>query len=213
MANAFTPCPVCSPARASFHTGRIPSAHGIHDHIGEQNVGAGHPGIAGQVSLAEVLQGQGYQTGLVGKWHLNHFRRPPPGWDTWFSNATGTNARFGAQPFYEDSRRVELFGNQAHHLADRAVHFLRERDLSRPFYLFVGLTNTHTPHTGEPERWVQRYGEGTFADLPDMPPSRAHGRPRFHYPTDRAERREANAQYYAAVSVIDSACSEFEPPG
>ena len=81
MENAFTPCPVCSPARASFHTGRIPSAHGIHDHIGEQNVGAGHPGIAGQTSLAEVLQGQGYQTGLVGKWHLNHFREPPPGWD------------------------------------------------------------------------------------------------------------------------------------
>ena len=203
MENAFTPCPVCSPARASFHTGRIPSAHGIHDHIGEQNVGAAHPGIAGQTSLAEVLQGQGYQTGLVGKWHLNHFREPPPGWETWFSNATGTNARFGAQPFYEGSRRVELHGNQAHHLADRAVHFLRERDRRRPFYLFLGFTNTHAPHTGEPERWVQRYRECSFADLPDMAPSRAHGRPRFRYPTDPAERREANAQYYAAVSVID----------
>ena len=101
MENAFTPCPVCSPARASFHTGRIPSAHGIHDHIGEQSAGAGHPGIAGQTSLAEVLQGQGYQTGLVGKWHLNHFRQAPPGWDMWFSNAIGTNARFRAQPFYE----------------------------------------------------------------------------------------------------------------
>ena len=55
--------------------------HGIHDHIGEQSVGAGHPGIAGQTSFAEVLQGQGYQTGLVGKWHLNHFRQPPPGWE------------------------------------------------------------------------------------------------------------------------------------
>ena len=142
MENAFTPCPACSPARASFHTGRIPSAHGIHDHIGEQNVGAAHPGIAGQTSLAEVLQGQGYQTGLVGKWHLNHFREPPPGWETWFSNATGTNARFGAQRFYEGNRRVELHGNQAHHLADRAVSFLRERDRGRPFYLFVGLFMT-----------------------------------------------------------------------
>ena len=203
MENAFTPCPVCSPARASFHTGRIPSAHGIHDHIGEQSAGAGHPGITGQTSLAEVLQGQGYQTGLVGKWHLNHFREPPPGWETWFSNATGTNARFGAQPFYEGSRRVERYGNQAHHLADRAVRFLRERDRGRPFYLFVGFTNTHAPHTGEPERWVQRYRECSFADLPDLPPSGAHGRPRFRYPTDPDQRREANAQYYAAVSVID----------
>ena len=203
MENAFTPCPVCSPARASFHTGKIPSAHGIHDHIGELNGGAGHPGISGQTSLAEVLQGQGYQTGLVGKWHLNHFRQPPAGWDTWFSNATGTNARFGAQPFYEGSRQVELYGNQAHHLADRAVRFLRERDRSRPFYLFVGFTNTHAPHAGEPERWVQRYRDCGFADLPDLPPSRAHGALRFRYPTDPDERREASAQYYAAVSVID----------
>ena len=167
------------------------------------NAGAEHPGITGQTSLAEVLQGQGYQTGLVGKWHLNHFREPPPGWETWFSNATGTNARFGAQPFYEGNRRVELYGNQAHLLADRAVRFLRERDRGRPFYLFVGFTNTHAPHIGEPERWVQRYRECTFADLPDVPPSGVHGRPRFRYPTDPAERREANAQYYAAVSVID----------
>ena len=191
MENAFTPCPVCSPARASFHTGRIPSAHGIHDHIGEQSAGAGHPGIAGQTSLAEVLQGHGYETGLVGKWHLKHFRQSPSGWETWFSNATGTNARFGAQPFYEGRRRVELYGNHAHHLADRAVRFLRERDRSRPFYLFVGFSNTHAPHTGEPERWVQRDRECSFADLPDVPTSRAHGRPRFHYPTDPAERREA----------------------
>ena len=120
-----------------------------------------------------------------------------------FSNATGTNARFGAQPFYEGSRRVERYGNQAHHLADRAVRFLRDRDRDRPFYLFVGFTNTHAPHTGEPERWVQRYRECSFADLPNVPPSGAHGRPRFHYPTDPDRRREANAQYYAAVSVID----------
>ena len=90
-----------------------------------------------------------------------------------------------------------------HHLADRAVRFLRERDRQRPFYLFVGFTNTHTPHEGEPERWVQRYRECSFADLPDVPKSRTHGRLRFHYPADPAERREANAQYYAAVSVID----------
>src|SRR6478609_12186859 len=35
MANAFTTCPVCSPARASFFTGRMPSQHGIHDWIEE----------------------------------------------------------------------------------------------------------------------------------------------------------------------------------
>lgn len=38
MANAFTPCPVCSPARACFHTGRFPSQVGIHDWIDADNL-------------------------------------------------------------------------------------------------------------------------------------------------------------------------------
>ena len=41
---AFTPTPVCSPARASFYTGRYPSQHGIHDWIQEIDAGKDHPG-------------------------------------------------------------------------------------------------------------------------------------------------------------------------
>jgi choline-sulfatase len=33
--NAYTPSPVCSPARASFFTGQVPSQHGIHDYLAE----------------------------------------------------------------------------------------------------------------------------------------------------------------------------------
>jgi choline-sulfatase len=203
MANAFTPCPVCSPARASFHTGRMPSAHGIHDHIGELKNGKDHPGIRGQTSLAEVLQERGYYTGLVGKWHLNHFWESPPGFDVWFSNATGTNARFGTQPFFEGDQRVEGFGNQANIITDRALRFLRERDTARPFFLFVGYTNTHTPHIDEPDRWVNYYRKKTFSHLPNETASGVHGASKFVYPDDPDTRHEASAQYYSAVSLID----------
>jgi len=37
--NFFVATPVCSPSRATFLTGRIPSQHGVHDWIGEGNVG------------------------------------------------------------------------------------------------------------------------------------------------------------------------------
>jgi len=203
MANAFTPCPVCSPARACFHTGRIPSAHGIHDHINEPDRGKDHPGIQGQMSLAEILKNRGYYTGLIGKWHLNHFWQSPPGFDAWFSNATGTNARFGPQPFYESDQRVEFFGNQAHILTDRALRFLHKRDTERPFFLFVGYTNTHTPHIQEPDRWVNYYCKKKFADLPVETASGVHGANKFVYPDDPEARHEASAQYYSAVSVID----------
>jgi len=57
MDRAFTPCPVCSPARASFFTGKMPSAHGVHDHIAENAAGSGHPGIGAQKTIARHLRG------------------------------------------------------------------------------------------------------------------------------------------------------------
>ena len=36
MENAYTPIPVCSPARASFLTGLLPSQHGVHDYLSSQ---------------------------------------------------------------------------------------------------------------------------------------------------------------------------------
>ena len=203
MANAFTPCPVCSPARASFHTGKIPSAHGIHDHINEADKGKDHPGIRGQTSLAQVLQDQGYYTGLVGKWHLNHFWESPPGFDIWFSNAKGTNARFGPQPFYEGNQHTERHGNQAHILTDRSLQFLQERDQDQPFFLFVGYTNTHTPHIDEPDRWTNYYRKKDLTNLPNMAATGVHGATKFQYPKEPDARHEATAQYYSAVSLID----------
>jgi choline-sulfatase len=201
--SAFTPSPVCSPARASFFSGKIPSAHGIHDWIEELGVGKDHPGLGGQTTLAARLQRSGYLTGLAGKWHLNHFQKKPPGFDVWFTSALGTNACFGDQPFYEDDKLLALHGHQATHLTDRALRFLRDRDRQKPFFLFVGYTNTHTPHSGEPERLAAPYRRARFDDLPDEQPSPVHGWPRFPMPRDPAQRREQLAQYYAAVSMID----------
>ena len=65
MRNAFTTCPVCSPARASFFTGRMPSQHGIHDWIEESKQAYAAPWLEGQTLLPELLRGVGYHTGLV----------------------------------------------------------------------------------------------------------------------------------------------------
>ena len=203
MNHAFTPCPVCSPARACFFTGKFPSGHGIHDHIAEESVGQDHPGVASQTTIAQRLQENGYYTGLVGKWHLNHFRTKPSGFDEWFTQANGTNAQFRAQDYFENDRKLSHFGNQAIHLTDRALQFLRSRDGSKPFFLFVGYTNTHRPHMGEPERLVRHYRQCTFSDIPVEEHQAFRGAVRRTIPIDLAERREDLAQYYAAVNLID----------
>jgi arylsulfatase A-like enzyme len=203
MDRAFTPGPVCSPARASFWTGRIPSGHGVHDWIHEPDEG-GHPGIRGQNTLAQRLHHAGYQTALCGKWHCGHFTEQQPGFDTWFTLANGTNARFGNQPFIEgNGTRVEHHGHQATFITDRALRFLGESDRDRPFFLFVGYTDTHTPHAGSPERLVSRYRGASFSDIPREEPSPAHGQVRLALHPDPAKRHESLAQYYASVSMID----------
>lgn len=208
MAHAFCPLPVCSPARASFWTGRIPSAHGIHDWIGEPSESEDLPTIEGQKTLARHLKDAGYRTGLVGKWHCGSYWRKQDGFDTWFTSALGTNARFGPQAYYEDEERQQFHGHQETILTDRAIRFLGECD--QPFFLFVGYTNTHTPHDGEREAVVDAYRNCRFTDIPRETYNGENGHARIAtFDPDEPERREQLAQYYAAVDVIDRGISRI----
>lgn len=210
MDRAFCPLPVCSPARASFWTGLIPSAHGIHDWIHDGERDDSLPTIEGKKTLARFLKDAGYRTGLVGKWHCGSFWHKQDGFDTWFTSAKGTNARFGEQAYYEDETLRSYHGHQETLLTDRAVRFLRENGKTGdnpapdPFFLFVGYTNTHTPHSGENEAVVNRYRRCSFNDIPDVPYNGEHGHPRIApFRRSDPDRREQLAQYYASVHVID----------
>jgi len=197
---AFTPCPVCSPARASFWTGKVPSAHGIHDHIANPD----HPGITGQRNLAEKLSAAGYQTGLCGKWHA-HARgdTPQPGFDFWFSQWGGTNAKFGSQPFSENGERRDFHGHQAPIITDAAIRFVREAAEDQPFFLFVGFTETHSPFATLPERLVEAHRDDSFSDVAREPLVSCHGTASTPAPEDEREFREKLCQYYASVELID----------
>lgn len=205
MTHAFTPCPVCSPARASFWTGHIPSRHGIHDHIAEANVGRDHPGLTGQVNLGMRLQEAGYRTGFVGKWHCQASWNVHEGFDFWFSLAHGTQARFGDHHFNDNGIRVEDHGHQAVRITDAALRFLRQprRSPDEPWFCYVGYTNTHSPFSGEPERLAEHYRGCSFDDIPNEPFALCHGESKRIRPETPAQSHESRAQYYAAVSMID----------
>ncbi len=202
---ATSPNPVCSPARASFWTGRIASHHGVHDWLKEPDETHPHPAISGQENLASHLKTAGYQTAMIGKWHAGDYVRAMPGFDLWFTSLMGTNATFKEQAYIENGERLRFFGHQEQFLTDRAIRYLREdRDPGAPFMMFVGYSNTHTPHQQEGAPLTHHYRKSDFRDIPRETYQGEHGHARVApFDLEEADRLESLAGYYAAVECID----------
>ncbi len=208
MAQTFTTCPVCSPARASFWTGRMPSQHGIHDWINEQGPNLNHANLRGQTLLSELLHDAGYYTGLVGKWHCGSEREPHPGFDSWFSYWVSQYPHRGELHFSDQGKLLVENGQQSPLLTNHAIEFLRkhQRDPAvsdKPFFLYVGYVDTHSPHKDAPDDLVQQYESATFKDIPDEKFAECHGVNLDPKAPNPKRERERLINYYAAVSSID----------
>ena len=194
MENAFTPTPVCSPARASLLTGLTPSQHGIHDYIAMRF--DRRDWLAGLPTLPQLLQNAGYRTGLCGKWHIGNEDSPAPGLDSWFSIGSAYPfLHFGAREFCDQGRMTRLEGSIDDIVTERAGTFLQADD-ERPFFLLVGLTAPHSPWDGHPQRFVDQYSDTDFVDIPDgesYPFGELAGE---SLSVDRRREREHTAQYY-----------------
>ncbi len=205
MDNAFTPCPVCSPARASFWTGLYPSQHGVHDHLAEDDPEVGAtPWLQGIPTLADYLRAAGYRSAMCGKWHCGAGETPKSGFDYWYSSWRKTPKYNTMTHKYSDQGQVvERTGYDTRIITDAAIDFLRGRDGEKPVFLFIGYATAHNPWINRDEGLVARYRNASFGDIPDDSPF-AFGEPGRH-PVAPDDPGEALAQYYASVTMIDEA--------
>ncbi len=213
FANASSPSPVCSPARASLLTGRLPSQHGIHDFLSETGTDE-RDWLADEILLPKVLRDAGYFTSLVGKWHLSGSGRPPAGvFDRWLSYdvaAEGWRNQYlhrGPVHLLDNGEPVTVDGFQTAELTRSAIKIIGHRPQDRPFFMLFAPTETHAPFEGHPDDWVDRYRAASFADIPRgesslLPPNGAASL----FPDDPTEML---AQYYAAVSAQDAWIGEL----
>lgn len=208
FANAMTPSPVCSPARASFFTGKIPSQHGVHDFLG-QNKTFTHPWLKDEKLLSERLKRLGYTTALIGKWHATTYSKAPqPGFDYWLSYNSvergweNQYVKSGQIYFSENGTELKYNGVQAQYLTDVAIRFIDEREKDVPFYVSLNYTEPHAPFFGWPERLVDQYRQiakkiiraGGSSSLTAM----------SEYNSVPDDHQEQLAQYLAGITLIDN---------
>jgi len=160
FSNAYAACPVCSPTRASIMTGRHPVRVDITDWIPGSTASRSYNARFQQIedrddlalkeiTIAEALKKNGYQTFFAGKWHLggegflptdqgfdlnfggHHKGSPPGGYYSPFKN-----------PYLEDHEDGEYLTER---LTAESIKFLEGQQKEQPFLLYLSYYNVHTP--------------------------------------------------------------------
>ncbi|MQA06546.1 MAG: sulfatase-like hydrolase/transferase [Streptosporangiales bacterium] len=203
----FCASPVCSPARASLLTGRMPSATGVHDWIRGEVYGIVTDRdvayLEGLTTTPEVLAAAGWRCGYAGKWHLGTGREPAPGFDFWYAHRTGDGPYFGAPIWRAGSRQAEP-RYLTHAITEEALAFLRGCEGDEPFYLTVNYTAPHSPWVDQhPAEYLDLYADCDFRSCPQESPH-----PWFSWepgPVSDAMRdpRPSLQGYFASITAMD----------
>lgn len=155
--------PVCSPTRAALLTGRYPMRHGLQ--VGVVRPWASYGLPLAERTVAQGLKQAGYQTAIVGKWHLGHFQPEylptRRGFDQQYGHYNGAIDYFklerdGGHDWHKNDKSSGDQGYSTHLLGDEAARVIRERDKSKPLFLYVPFNAVHSPWQ-VPEEYVKPY--------------------------------------------------------
>ena len=206
--NRFYTTPICSPTRAALMTGRDPIRLGVaySTIMPWQNNGI-HPD---ETFLPELFLSAGYQTAMVGKWHLGHAQQ------SYHPNSRGFEhfyghlhtevgfyppfASLGGKDFQRNGVSIDDQGYESYLLADEVSRYIRERDAEKPFFIYMPFIAPHTP-LDAPEELQAKYAD--MAD--DRGKSRSKMADSTRFMAKVTGRTSARPMYAAVVDAMDQA--------
>jgi arylsulfatase A-like enzyme len=145
--------PMCTPTRAALMTGRYPMRYGLQTAVIPQ----GHTyGLAlDEWLLPQALKEAGYETAIVGKWHLGHadpkYWPLQRGFDYQYGPLIGeidyfTHKVDGKVDWYRNNEVVEEEGYSTTLLGDDAVRLIEDHNPNTPLFLYLAFNAVHTPY-------------------------------------------------------------------
>lgn len=189
--------PVCSPTRASLLTGQWPQTHGvfINDVPLRENA----------ATLPKTLKAAGYDTGCIGKWHLDGHgsrsafipRERRQGFDYW--KVLECTHSYNDSHYYADGpEKLKWDGYDAFAQMRDAQNYLRARaGTAKPFLLWLAWGPPHNPYETAPANYRAMYSPTNIQLHPNVPENA------------RAQARIDLAGYYAHCSALDDAFGDL----
>lgn len=210
----YAPAPLCSPSRAGLLTGRMPFRTGIRSWIPEgKNVALGR----NELTIANLLKQQGYDTAIMGKLHLNaggDRTDQPQAKDMGFDYRLVNTAGFVSDSTLDNAKerprygmvyptgftrnekpigRAKTFSGEL--VSSEVVNWLDKKKDNNPFFLYVAFTEVHSP-LASPKKYLDMYAPYISAY------ARQH--PDLFY-GDWADKPWRGAgEYYANISYMDA---------
>ncbi|WP_188454954.1 sulfatase family protein [Virgibacillus oceani] len=142
--NVYCTNALCAPSRATILTGKyshINGVRGLSDKFDGQ-----------QQTFPKLLQQNGYETAIVGKWHLGHGgNSDPTGFDYW--NVFPGQGKYYNPNMIEMGKQMTVEGYATDVITDYALNWLNSRNKEQPFMMMVHHKAPHRPWQ-PPEKYV-----------------------------------------------------------
>lgn len=149
----FYVCPVCSPTRAEFLTGRW------HPRCGVRDVTSGGERLdLDEKTIADVFKAAGYRTGIFGKWHngtQGPYHPNARGFDEFYGFSSGHWGHYFSPMLEQNDELTRGHGYLPDDLTTHAMEFIRAAASGRPSFVLLTLNTPHSPMQ-VPDSWWRK---------------------------------------------------------